>query len=55
MHSLILSGDYQQALDKLRKQLYKNYLESQKILIAHLPSKITYSAQPGGPCIWIKT
>lgn len=55
MHSLIVSGDYEKVLQRLRQQLFTQYLDTQAIMRTHKASHIQISSIAGGPCLWLKS
>ncbi|MFT4929037.1 MAG: DNA-binding transcriptional MocR family regulator [Phenylobacterium sp.] len=53
--NLMVSGEYQRIVLKLRAQLLQNYRNSKTLLAAHLNQHKIYISQPaGGPCLWFK-
>lgn len=53
--NLMVSGEYQRIVLKLKAQLMQNYLNSKTLLAAQLNDENIYISQPtGGPSLWFK-
>ena len=53
LNSMISSGDYENLLVKLRRQLKTNYLNTVKLLKEELSVDVHFNAVGGGPCLWL--